>query len=148
MRTFKVKACGHGQMTAHPAMKESRVGATEPGACGHGGAERQQMGNTVTRPDGSREDIDATRVVIWDTGDWVQHGGTGVFRTCDYVDRWPRPRLTAFATTAAGSVAFGLVPETLGGFVTWQRSLPSTKSTTWTIGFTRPSGRSSSGPLE
>jgi hypothetical protein len=69
----------------------------------------------VTRPDGSREDIDAKRVVIWDTGDWVQHGGTGAFRTCDYVDRWPRPRLTAFATTAAGSVAVGLVPETLGG---------------------------------
>jgi transposase len=27
----RVKACGHGQTTAHPAMKEARVGATEPG---------------------------------------------------------------------------------------------------------------------
>jgi hypothetical protein len=52
---------------------------------------------------------------MWDAGDWVEHGGTGALRTCDYVDRWPRPRLTAFATTAAGSLAFGLDTETLGG---------------------------------
>ena len=76
----------------------------------------------------------------------LTYGGTGALRTCAYVDRWPQPRLTALATTAAGSVAFGLDP--LGGFVTWQRSLPSTKSTTWTIGFTHPSGKSSSGPWE
>jgi len=50
----------------------------------------------VTCPDGSREDIDAKSVVIWDTGDWVEHGGTGALRTCDYVDRWSRPRLTDF----------------------------------------------------
>jgi len=41
----------------------------------------------VTRPDGSREDIDARSAVIWGAGDWVQHGGTGAFRTCDCVDR-------------------------------------------------------------
>ena len=68
----------------------------------------------VTRPDGRHEGIDA-RVVIWDTGDWVKHGGTGALRTCNHVDRWSRPRLTASANTAAGSVVFGLDPETLGG---------------------------------
>jgi len=38
----------------------------------------------VMRPDGSREDIDAKSVVIWDTGDWVEYGGTGALSTYDY----------------------------------------------------------------
>ena len=54
-------------------------------------------------------------VEAWVLGLGSEHGGTDALGTCDYVDRWPRPRLTAFATTAAGSVAFGLDPETLGG---------------------------------
>ena len=82
MRTFKVKACGHGAMTAHPAMKEFRVGGYR--APGPGVMVVQDGSGWVMRSDGSREDIDAKSVVIWDTGDWVEYGGSGALRTCDY----------------------------------------------------------------
>jgi hypothetical protein len=38
----------------------------------------------VLRQDGSREDIDAMSVVTWDTGDWVEYGSDGGFKTDGY----------------------------------------------------------------
>jgi len=93
MRTFKVKAHGHGEVKAHPAMTAFQIAGYR--APGPGVMVVQEGAGWVRRPDGSREDISATSVVMWDTGDWVEYGSDGALKTRDYwaatvpEERWP-----------------------------------------------------------
>jgi len=79
MFTFKVKAWGQADY-AGPG-KSQIVGYRAPG---RGVLVVQEGTGWVARQDGSRENIGAKSVVMWETGDWVEYGSDGGFKTCDY----------------------------------------------------------------
>ena len=79
MLTFKVKAWGRSE-SAGPGMSQI-VGYRAPGP---GVLVVQEGAGWVKRQDGTRENIDAKSVVMWDTGDWVEYGSDGRFETYDF----------------------------------------------------------------
>ena len=82
MVTFKVKYWGTAERRPHPTLAGGQVvGYRAPGP---GVLVVQEGTGWVMRQDGSRENIDAKSVVMWDTGDWVEYGSDGAFKTCDY----------------------------------------------------------------
>ena len=79
MHAFKVMAYEHG---AHRPLGNFRVvGHRAPGP---GVLVVKEGTGWVLGQDGSREDIDAMSVVTWDTGDWVEYGSDGGFKTDGY----------------------------------------------------------------
>jgi hypothetical protein len=96
MRTFQVKTYGRGSMEPHPSSLGFQVvGYRAPGP---GVVIVEEGTGWVGLPDGSRENLTAKSVVVYETNDWVEYGsdGTEPFRTRDYwaamepIEDWER----------------------------------------------------------
>jgi hypothetical protein len=82
MLTFEVKYSGSWEQRPQPEASPGQVvGYRAPGA---GVLVVEEGVGWVMRQDGSRENVRAKSVVIWDTGDWVEYGSDGGFKACSY----------------------------------------------------------------
>jgi hypothetical protein len=84
MDAFAVRSFGSHGATPHPQAGSFQIhGYRAPGS---GVLVVEEDRGWVRRADGSREDVAAPTVVMWDAGDWVEYGsdGTFPFRTRDY----------------------------------------------------------------
>ena len=74
MQTFKVKRVDGEDAPPGPWHGSRSHGLRAPGPI----VMMVQEGTCwVRRDDGSREDLDAQSVVIWEPGEWVEHGSDG-----------------------------------------------------------------------
>ena len=75
MRTFQVKAYGQTGFASHPDSIEARIHGYR--ALGSGVLVVEEGSGWVTLQDGSRQDLSAKSVILWETGDWVEYGSNG-----------------------------------------------------------------------